>query len=141
VPRWQQQRLDRVRSHIEAHLDQPLRLPELAGIANLSPYHFSRSFKDVMGVGPRRYIIQRRIAKAEQLIREDREELAVIAYMTGFHDQGHMTVAFRRVTGITPGAYRRAVLGAREGQHQEDHQEADYHGDPEQVLDGHGAGS
>jgi hypothetical protein len=62
-------RLTRVRDYIEAHLDDRLTLTELAGVACLSPYHFSRSFKEAVGIGPQRYVMRRRLERAKTLIR------------------------------------------------------------------------
>ena len=59
------ERLQRVCDYIEAHLDDRLTLADLAGVACLSPYHFSRSFKQAVGVGPQRYVMQRRIERAK----------------------------------------------------------------------------
>ena len=100
------ERLERVRDYIEAHLDDDLSLTALADIACLSPYHFSRSFKQAMGVGPQRYVIQRRLERAKSLIRRTNEPLAQIAQRVGFADQSHLTSIFRRETGVTPGRYR-----------------------------------
>jgi AraC family transcriptional regulator len=52
------ERLQRVRDYIEMHLDDRLTLTDLAGVACLSPYHFSRSFKLAFGIGPQRYVMQ-----------------------------------------------------------------------------------
>jgi AraC-like DNA-binding protein len=61
------ERLRRVRDYIKAHLDDRLTLTDIAGVACLSPYHFSRSFKQAVGVGPQRYVIQRRLERAKNL--------------------------------------------------------------------------
>ena len=61
------ERLQRVRDYIEAHLDDRLTLTNLAAVACLSSYHFSRSFKLALGVGPRRYVMQRRLERAKCL--------------------------------------------------------------------------
>jgi transcriptional regulator GlxA family with amidase domain len=58
-----------VRDYVPAHLDDNLLLTVLADIACLSPYHFSRSFKQAAGVGPQRYVIQRRVERAKRLLR------------------------------------------------------------------------
>ena len=103
------ERLKRVRNYIEAHLDDRLTLTDLAGVACLSPYHFSRSFKQAIGVGPQRYVIQRRLKRAKGLMRRTNQPLAEIAQRVGFADQSHLTSIFRRETGVTPGRYRAAL--------------------------------
>ena len=59
----------RVLDYIEAHLEQGLTLAELAGVACLSPSHFSRSVKQAVGMGPQRYTVQRRVERAKYLLR------------------------------------------------------------------------
>jgi AraC family transcriptional regulator len=102
-------RLTRVRDYIESHLDDRLTLTDLAGVACLSPYHFSRSFKESVGIGPQRYVMQRRLERAKTLIRRTNQPLAEIAQRVGFSDQSHLTSMFRRETGLTPGRYRAAL--------------------------------
>ena len=103
------ERLKRVRDYIETHLDDRLTLTDLAGVACLSPYHFSRSFKQAVGVGPQRYVMQRRLDRAKTLMRRTNQPLASIAQEVGFVDQSHLTSMFRRETGVTPGRYRAAL--------------------------------
>lgn len=103
------ERLKRVYDYVEAHLDQRLSITDLAAIACLSPYHFSRSFKQAVGIGPQRYITQRRLDRAKALMRRTNLSLALIAQETGFADQSHLTSVFRREIGMTPGYYRAAL--------------------------------
>jgi AraC family transcriptional regulator len=103
------ERLQRVRDYVEAHLDEDLSLTVLADIACLSPYHFSRSFKQATGVGPQRYVIQRRIERAKRLLRQTHQPLALIAQEAGFADQSHLTQTFHREIGVTPGRFRAAL--------------------------------
>ena len=98
-----------MRDYIQAHLDDRLTLTDLAGIACLSSYHFSRSFKLATGVGPHRYVIQRRIERAKRLLRQTGLPLALIAQETGFTDQSHLAQTFRREVGVTPGRFRAAM--------------------------------
>jgi AraC family transcriptional regulator len=102
-------RLRRVRDYVEAHLDDNLSLTVLADIACLSPYHFSRSFKESAGVGPQRYVIQRRLERAKTLLRRTHDPLARIAQEAGFADQSHLNSIFRREMGVTPGRFRAAL--------------------------------
>lgn len=104
LPPW---RLARVRDYIETHLDGPIRLDELAGIAEQSPYHFSRSFKAAVGVGPHRYVQQRRLALARRLLVEGDLPLAAVALACGFANQSHFTTVFKAAMGVTPGRFRR----------------------------------
>jgi AraC family transcriptional regulator len=103
------ERLRRVRNYIEEHLDDNLSLTILADFACLSPYHFSRSFKQAAGVGLHRYVIQRRLQRAKRLLRQTHLPLALIAQEAGFADQSHLTLVFRREMGVTPGRYRSAM--------------------------------
>ena len=103
------ERLRRVRDFIEAHLDDDHSLTVLADIACLSPYHFSRSFKESAGIGPQRYVMQRRLERAKTLLRRTHQPLALIAQKAGFADQSHLTSIFRREIGVTPGRFRSAM--------------------------------
>jgi|GEM_PF-1882143 len=99
-------RLRRVLDHVEAHLGEEIGLPELAALAELSACHFSRSFKQAMGVGPRRYLLRRRVARARALLDQTDAPLAGIALTLGFADQSHFTHVFRQETGVTPARFR-----------------------------------
>lgn len=98
----------RVVEYIEAHLDQTLRLRDLAGLAGLSEFHFQRAFRASVGVSPHLWLAHRRIERAKALIRAG-EPLAQVAAATGFSGQSHFTRAFRAATGNTPAAWRAGV--------------------------------
>jgi transcriptional regulator GlxA family with amidase domain len=99
--------LQRVQIFVEANLDRPLQLADLARRAELSRYHFARAFKTSAGRTPRAFIEQRRIERAKRLIRESTKSLAQIAVDTGFGTQSRLTSTFKRRTGFTPGEHRR----------------------------------
>jgi AraC-like DNA-binding protein len=99
--------LRRVREYIEAHLTENFRTEVLAGIALLSCGHFNRAFKQSVGVSPHRYIIQKRVAAATELLRQTTRALADIALDVGFADQSHFSRTFAAITGETPSACRR----------------------------------
>lgn len=101
--------LRRVQLFVEANLSQPIRLPDLAGRAALSAYHFARAFKTSTGKTPRAFIEQRRIERAKQLLRESVLPLADVALESGFQTQSRFTTAFRRTTKFTPAVYRKGA--------------------------------
>ena len=100
-------RLRRIREHIERELAHKISLGELANIAGLSPGHFSRAFKQSVGMPPHRYVLRRRIATAADAIRNTDRSLAEVALSVGFSDQSHFTRVFARELGETPSAFRR----------------------------------
>jgi AraC-like DNA-binding protein len=99
--------LRRVRDHIEARFAQKVDLSRLARIAGLSTSHFSRAFKQSIGMPPHRYVMMRRLAAAAELIRKTPKPLAEVAIELGFSDQSHLTRIFTQMTGETPRAFRR----------------------------------
>jgi AraC family transcriptional regulator len=99
----------RVLDYINAHLADELGLVELAAIAGLSPNHFGEAFKVSVGKSPHRFVMERRVQHAMELLRNEVRSIAEIAHATGFSIQSRMTENFRRVTGLTPGQFRRSL--------------------------------
>jgi AraC family transcriptional regulator len=91
-----------VKEYINNHLHQDLKLDELAAIAQLSPYHFLRLFKQSIGITPHQYILQCRLNHAKNLLQHSHLSIAEIAIRTGFCDQSHLTRHFKRIMGMTP---------------------------------------
>ena len=102
--------LRRVMDYIEARLDQDLGLAELAALADLSTQHFGQAFKTSMGMPPHRYLIERRIHRAKELLIGANRSIAEIAVSVGFSSQSHMTFNFRKLVETTPARYRRAMM-------------------------------
>jgi AraC-like DNA-binding protein len=94
----------RARKRIDADPAAPLTLIDLAQEAGLSRYQLIRSFARELGLTPHAYILQRRIALAQRLIRAGRD-LAEVAAEAGFCDQSHLTRWFVRQLGVTPRRY------------------------------------
>jgi AraC family transcriptional regulator len=99
----------RVLEYIEAHLTGELGLVELAAIVELSPHYFGEAFRISTGRSPHRYVMERRIEWARDLLRDADCPIGDIAYAAGFSSQSHFTANFRRVTGVTPGRFRRSL--------------------------------
>ena len=95
--------------YIDAHLADRFTLTDLAGVAYLSPYHFSGSFKLALGIGPQRYVMQCRDRARQDADAQDHRPLAWAAGEAGFAAQSHLTSVFRRETGMTPGQFRAAT--------------------------------
>lgn len=94
----------RARERIDADPATAVTLIELAREAGLSRYQLIRAFARELGLTPHAYILQRRIALAQRLIRTGRD-LAEVATEAGFCDQSHLTRWFVRQFGVTPGRY------------------------------------
>lgn len=99
LPAW---RLRRVVDYVEAHLDGALSLPELAEVAGYSVSHFKALFKQAVGAPVHRYVLERRVARAQLRLREGTQSLAAIALEAGFAHQSHMARSVRRVLGVSP---------------------------------------
>ena len=99
--------LKRVIDLVEARLDEELSLAELAGAARLSGSHFARAFKRTTGVAPYRYVLTRRISRAQSLLADTRLPIIEVAARCGYSDPGHFATLFRRETGYSPCQYRK----------------------------------
>jgi AraC family transcriptional regulator len=99
-------RLRRVVDYIEAHLAEDISLSDLAGLAGLSTHHFGEAFKASTGTSPHRYLIERRILRAKELLLGAEQSIAEIAISVGFASHSHFTDNFRRLTGTTPSRFR-----------------------------------
>jgi AraC family transcriptional regulator len=101
-------RLKKAMYFIHAHLGSNLKLSDIAKEINMSQYNFCRLFKKSTGVTPYKYIIQQRVEKAKQLLKDNLElSIADIALECGFTHQSNLNNHFRKLTKMTPSAYRK----------------------------------
>lgn len=106
--RLSNQQLARVLDYLQAHLDQPVTLHEMAGLINLSVYHFSRMFRNTLHQSPYQFLKKMRLEQARSLlIHAPQRPIRDIALDTGFSDQSHLTKHFRATFGLTPSAFRK----------------------------------
>ena len=107
LPGWQQTKLTQ---YIEEHLADEISLSSLARLVQLSPFHFSRAFKQSFGVPPHRYLTGQRIERAKALLVERKLSVTEIGLLdVGFSETSSFTSAFRKLTGETPTEYRRSL--------------------------------
>lgn len=100
-------RLKAVIDFVEGHYAEPLRLNQLIECSGLSRNTFLKSFAEVFGLTPWRYLMTVRLNAARRMLEETSRPISEIAAETGFCDQSHLTHAFRKERGMTPGEYVR----------------------------------
>jgi transcriptional regulator of acetoin/glycerol metabolism/AraC-like DNA-binding protein len=100
--------LRRVTEYIDSHLCEELALETLAARAGLSTFHFARAFKQSVGMPPHRYLLQQRVKKAVELLKQTEQPLTAIAQSLGFADQSHFSRSFHGLVGQAPSEFRRA---------------------------------
>ena len=105
-------RIGAVQLYIDRHVEDVRDLAQLAAQAQLSKYHFSRCFREVIGQSPWAYVQAARLRRAKALLHDPDRSLTDVALDAGFYDQSHFIRAFKQAEGVTPGAYREAILGA-----------------------------
>jgi len=99
-------RLQAVLNHIHANLAEDLSAQTLAARADVSLAHFSRIFRDAMGVAPHRYVLASRLALARRLLTQSTLPISRVAEECGFSSQSHLTACFRAAHSTTPAQYR-----------------------------------
>jgi transcriptional regulator GlxA family with amidase domain len=109
------QPLNWIASYLSFHLAESLSVADMARRARLSPTHFSVVFRQHFGLSPHRYLLLMRVQHAEELLKSTDLSLLHIAEYTGFSDVHHFSKTFKKITGVTPGAFRKAALGRAAG--------------------------
>lgn len=99
-------KLRQILDYIDAYLDTNLSLEVMANLVGISRCYFADQFKQSMGISPHRYVNQQRVEKAKQLLRQRQLPIAQLAIECGFASQSHLNKVFRKLTGVTPKAYR-----------------------------------
>jgi AraC family transcriptional regulator len=105
VPPW----LPRVLDRMHAEFARPLPLADLARTAGVHPLHLARVFRRRHGTTVAAYVRRLRLESGLHQLRLPDRTLAEIALCAGFADQSHFTRTFKRMTGLTPRAYRRTL--------------------------------
>lgn len=104
-----QSQINLVLEYIEANLDQKITLSDLAAIAGVGKFYFSRLFKNSLNLTPYRYVLQQRIEKAKRLLKYSNIPICDISLECGFSNQSHLAKHFRTIVGISAMNYRKSA--------------------------------
>lgn len=100
-------RLDKVLDYIELNYDKGIALGDVASVANYSPYHFTRFFKDLTGMTFNEYLNSVRLRKAEGYLSDIDTPITEIAYKSGFNSIQTFNRVFKKAKGCSPSEYRK----------------------------------
>lgn len=106
-------RLERVLEHIQQNFDQPLKLENLAGLANMSESAFSRFFHQHMGLPVSKYILLSRLTESARLLVDTRQSISEIAFSAGFNNLTHFNRQFKKWKNQTPSEFRNLLHGSQ----------------------------
>jgi AraC family transcriptional regulator len=101
-----QRQVLQVLEYINEHLERDIRLADLAQLLDISQFHFSHLFKQSIGTSPYQYLLQQRVERAKQLLKQTDRSIMDIALECGFNSHSHLSKQFRQFTGMTPKVYR-----------------------------------
>ncbi len=104
LPQWQ---VRVVVDYLEGHIADQTTIAQLSALLDLSRFHFIRAFKKTVGMSPHKFILQRRIERARELLADENLSVAEVAGRTGFNGAAQLTRVFRQIVGTTPTAFRR----------------------------------
>lgn len=99
-------KLKLIGDYVADNLAAAIRLEELADLAGMSAFHFARSFREVTGRPPHRYVVEIRMARARELLTTSSLSVNEIAWRVGYANPSHFSKQFKRAFGITPGRFR-----------------------------------
>ena len=92
---------------IRENLHRDISLSDLAGVAGLSRFHFTRAFKRTTGLSPYQFILSARVEQAKSSLANTDQSIFEISQRLGFGNQGQFAAAFRKLVGTTPSQFRR----------------------------------
>lgn len=111
-PRLSEKQIRAVQGYLEDHLDERVRVADLAAAAGLSLHRFRPRFAETFATTPAEYVLEQRVERARRMLRETDAEIADIAHAAGFASHSHLTETFRRRLAISPRAFRASMRGS-----------------------------
>lgn len=104
--------IEKVISYIHNHIDEPLSLSRLAAYVSYSPFHFSRMFKEKIGLPPQYYVSSLRLQKAKELLLHTNLSVRDIGLEIGQQSLGTFTTRFTERVGMSPADFRNSTVQA-----------------------------
>jgi len=95
---------------VQGGLENKVTVEQMAKASGLTKYHFSRQFKQSMGMSPSRYLMNQRAELAKNLLMDPSLGIAEVSRRAGYSDQSHLTLDFRKHFGITPKRFRSSLI-------------------------------
>lgn len=113
IQAWQHQqangKLGKAKEYIDQHYHHPLTLEEVAEYVGISPYYFSKLFKDRFGRTFIDYVTDVRITRAKKEMADPNKSLKEICFLVGYNDPNYFSRVFKKHTGISPTEYRKKL--------------------------------
>lgn len=99
---------ERLKEYMNTHYRETITLDTLAEVSHLNKYYLSHTFSRTFGISPINYLLERRILHSKELLKNFDYTIMQIADLSGFSSANYFTQSFKKYTGLTPKAYRRA---------------------------------
>lgn len=99
--------IDRTIEYLRDNYQSHYSLQDVAHIANLSPYHFLRLFKNQTGKTPYAYLLNIKIEKAKELLKSKKYTVTEVCFLCGFNNTSHFATLFKKMVGLSPSDYRK----------------------------------
>jgi two-component system response regulator YesN len=113
IQAWRHQqangKLGKAKDYIDEHYHHPLTLEEVAEYVGISPYYFSKLFKDRFGMTFIDYVTDVRIARAKKEMADPNKSLKEICFLVGYNDPNYFSRVFKKHTGMSPSEYRKKL--------------------------------
>ncbi|MGB3159815.1 MAG: AraC family transcriptional regulator [Carnobacterium sp.] len=100
--------INEIKKYIENSFREEINLDSLAKISHLNKYYLAHSFKSIIGISPIEYLINIRIRESKIILKTTNYPISDVSAIIGFSSQSFFSQSFKRVTNMTPSAYRKS---------------------------------